>query len=192
MTVIGSVALTAGLFPFAMSFGQEKPKPEPAPKPEQYSAIWAVLGGGSGGSFSIDIRIDRYSTDEDFRKYAGVLKERGEDGLRKTLEEEDAGKLSTGGNASTTIAIARKHVKDNQTFIRLVTARNLPFVGLRSRGSADYPFTIVDLRLDNDGTGTGTAIAAAGIRFDKGKNSYEIKSMQRGKGYDKLVNVRTR
>ena len=186
MTLIGWAALTAGFFPFAMSSGQEKPKPE------RYSAIWAVLGGGTRGSFSIDIRIDRYNTDQDIRKFSDILREGGQDHLRKALQEENAGQLSTGGGAGTPIAIARKLVKDNQTFIRFVTARNLSFVGLHTGGSADYPFTILDLSLTNNGNGTGTAIAAAGLQFDKEKNTYTIKSMQRGKGYDKLVNVRMR
>src|SRR5271169_2068992 len=116
IAVIGSAALAAGLFPLAMSFGQEKPKPE------QYSAVWAVLGGGTGGPFTVDIRINRYSTNEDIKKFSDILKEGGQDHLQKALEEENSGQLSTGGGAGTPIAIARKQVKDNQTFIRVVTA----------------------------------------------------------------------
>ena len=184
MRFVGLAALAAGLFPFAASFGQEKPKSE------QYSALWAVLGGGSGGSFSVDIRIDRYNTDEDIKRFADALMEGGQDRLRKVLEDEDAGKLSTSGGAGTSIAIARKIVDGNRTIIRIVTARSLSFVGLHSGGSAGYPFTILELSLDRNGRGRGTAVAAAGIVFDKEKNTYAIKSLQRGKGYDKLVNVR--
>jgi hypothetical protein len=186
MTLVGLAALTAGLLPFAVSFGQEKPKSE------QYSALWAVLGGGSGGSFSVDIRIDRYSTDEDVKKFADVLAEGGPDRLRKAMEDEDVGQLSTSGGAGTPIAIARKMVDGNRTTIRIVTARSLSFVGLRSRRSASYPFTILELNLDRSGRGSGTAIAAGGISFDKVENTYAIKSSQQGKGYDKLLKVRMR
>jgi hypothetical protein len=186
MALLGSAVIAAGFLTIAMSFAQE------TPQPEQYSAIWAVLGGGSSGSFSVDIRIDKYSTDEDIGKFSDILREGGQDRLRKALAEENVGKLSTGGGAGTPIAIARKLVKHHQTFIRVVTARNLSFVGLRTGGSVEYPFTLLDLSLDNRGNGTGTAIAAAGIRFDNENHTYEIKSLQRGKGYDKLVKVRMR
>jgi hypothetical protein len=194
MALIGSAALAAGFFPHAMLFGQEKPKPEPEPEPEpeQYSAVWSVLGGGTSGPFSVDIRINRYNTDEDIRKFFDILKEGGQDGLQKALADENAGQLSTGGGAGTPIAIARKLVKHNQIFIRVVTARNLSFVGLHTGGTANYPFTFLDLSLNKNGNGTGTAIAAAGIRFDKENNTYVIKSLKPGKGYDKLVKVRRR
>src|SRR5580698_1212226 len=182
MTLVGSAALAAGLFPFAMSFGQEKLKSE------QYSALWAVLGGGNGGSFSVDIRIDKYNTDEDIKRFADILRQGGQDRLRKVLEDEDAGQLSTAGGAGTSIAIARKIVDGKRTIIRVVTARNLEFVGLHSGGSASYPFTILELNLAPNGRGSGTAVASAGIVFDRDQNTYAIKSYQRGKGYDKLLN----
>src|SRR5271154_4717610 len=102
MTHVGAAALAAGLFPFTMGFGQEKPKPE------QYSAVWVGLGGGNGGSFSIKIRINKYTTDEDIQKFANIVAEGGLDGLRRALQDENAGQLSTDGGVGTPIAIACK------------------------------------------------------------------------------------
>ena len=186
MTCIAVVALAAGLLLFPTAYGQEKPKTE------QYSAVWAVVGGGAGGSsVSIDIRINKYNTDEDIQKYAELLKEGGPDALRRALEKEDVGQVSPTGRVGTPIAVARKLVQGDKTTIRAVTARNLSFVELRYSGrSVDYPYTILQLDVDKDGKGTGTAIGAAKIRFNKKENTYEIESLEHGTAYNKLLNVR--
>ncbi len=162
------------------------------PGSEQYAAVWAVTGGAAGGStVPIDIRINRYNTDDDIKKFADILVEGGPDRLRRALEKEDVGQLSPTGRVGVPIAVARKHVKGNKTIIRVVAARNLSFVELRYSGrSVDYPYTILELDLDENGKGTGTAIGAAKIRFDKKKNTYEIESLEHGTAYNKLLNIR--
>jgi len=71
-----------------------------------------------------------------------------------------------------------------------VTARYLSFVELRYSGrSVDYPYTILQLELDQNGKGTGTAIGAAKVRFNKKKGTYEVESLQHGTAYNKLVNI---
>jgi hypothetical protein len=139
---------------------------------------------------SIDIRINKYNTDEEIKKFADILVEGGPDRLRSALEKEDVGQLSPTGRIGVPIAIARKLTKGDKTIIRVVTARNLSFVELRYSGrSVDYPFTLLQLEVDKDGKGTGTAIGAAKIRFNKKKNTYEIESYQHGTDYNKLLNV---
>jgi hypothetical protein len=161
-------------------------------KPEHYSAVWAVVGGSAGGTtVSIDIRINKYDTAEDIKKFSDILIENGPDRLRQALEKEDAGQLSPVGRVGTTIAIARKLVSGNKTIVRVVTVRNLSFVELRYSGrSTDYPYTILELVLDQNGKGTGTAIAAARIKLNKKSKTHEIESLQHGTAYNKLLNVR--
>jgi len=187
MTLYVAAVLAVGLLLFPTTFGQDKPKPE------QFSAVWAVTGGSAGGNtVSIDIRITKYNTDEDIKNFADILVEGGQSKLRGALEKEDVGQLSPTGRIGVPIAIARKLQKGDKTIIRVVTARNLSFVELRYSGrSTDYPFTILQLELDKNGKGKGTAIAAASIRFNKKKQTYEIESYQHGTAYNKLLNVMT-
>ena len=184
VTLIVMAVLAAPLL-LVTTFGQEKTGPD------QYSAVWAVVGGSAGGNtVSIDIRINKYNTDEDIKKFADILVEGGQDSLRRALEKEDVGQLSPTGRVGVPIAIARKLVDGKKTIIRVVTARNLSFVELRYSGrSVDYPFTVLQLELDENGKGAGTAIGAAKIRFNKKKNTYEIESFQHGTAYNKLLNV---
>jgi hypothetical protein len=183
---IGAAALAAGLLLFPATFGQEKTKPE------YYAAVWAVTGGTAGGAMvQVDISISRYNTDEDIQKYADLLKELGTDALRRALEKEDVGQLSPTGRVGVSIAIARKLTDGKKTIIPIVTARNLSFLELRYSGrSVDYPYTILQLELDQEGKGTGTAIGAAKIAFNKKKNTYEIESLEHGTSVNKLLNVR--
>src|SRR5271170_1646233 len=144
MTIIGAVALTAGLLSVSVLFGAEKPEPD------HFAAVWAVVGGGAGGSTtSIDIRINRYNTDEDVKNYAALLSDNGQDALRRRLEKEDVGQLSPVGSVGTPIAIARRLRRGDKTIIRVVTTRHMSFVELRNSGrSVDYPYTMLELVLD--------------------------------------------
>jgi hypothetical protein len=94
--------LTAGaILLLGTAFGQE------APKPDQYSALWAVTGGNAGGSpVSIDIRINRYNTDEEIRKFRDILVEDDPERLRIVLEKEDVGQLSTARGVGTAIVLS--------------------------------------------------------------------------------------
>ena len=185
VTNAGALALCAGLLLCSTALAKENSDPD------LYSAVWAVVGGGAGGStVSINIHINRYNTDEDIKNYAALLMDNGPDALRHALEKQDLGQLSPVGRIGTPIAIARRLQKGDKTIVRVVTARNLSFMELRYSGrSVDYPYTFLELVLDKNGKGSGTAIGAAKIRFNKKKNTYEVESLQHGTAYNKLLNV---
>jgi hypothetical protein len=181
-----SLAATAvGLLSVA-AFGQGEPVQE------HYSAVWAVTGGRAGGTtVPIDIRINRYNTNEEISQYAALLVNSGPSGLRSALEKQDIGQCSPVGKVGTPLAVARKLENGDKTEIRVVTLRIMSFAELRNGGrSVDYPYTMLDLVIDKDGRGAGTAIGAAKVRFDKKKNVYEIESFRHGPDYNKLLNVR--
>lgn len=185
MTLIVAAVPAVGFLLFPAVFGQEEPRPE------RFSAVWAVVGGGAATPLPIDIRINRYNTDEEIKNFADILVEGGQSRLREALAKEDVGQLSATGQVGVPIAIARKFTQGDKTNIRVVTVRTLSFVELRYSGrSVDYPFTILQLELDQEGKGTGTAIGAASIRFNREKNTYEIESLQHGTAYNKLLNVK--
>ena len=180
------VLLAAGLLSMG-AFGQNG---EPAP--EQYSATWIVTGGSAGGtSVPIDIHITRYNTNAEIGEYASLLAKSGGPALRSALEKQDVGQFSPVGRVGTTLCVARKLVDGNTTVVRVLTLRNITFEELRNNGrSVDYPYTMLEMKLDKDGKGTGSAIRAAKISFNKKKGNYEIESFGHGEAYNKLANVR--
>ncbi|MBP1601696.1 MAG: hypothetical protein H6Q06_1847 [Acidobacteria bacterium] len=182
--VAALVAVVTALF-VSVSYGQEE-----KPKPESYTAVAMGTGGSVGGkSMPFDFRITKWTTDEEVKQYMELLKESGQDALRRTLEKEDRGQLSPVGRVGNTIAVARKRQAGSETIITIVTARIMPFVELYRGGrSTDYQFGFLQVKLNEKGEGMGNIMAACKLRFDKKKGQYEIESY--GNQYIKAVNVR--
>jgi hypothetical protein len=160
------------------------------PKPESYTAVAMGTGGSVGGqSMPFDFRVTQWTTDEEVQKYMELLKESGQDALRRALEKEDRGQLSPVGRVGNQIAVARKRQVGSETVITIVTARIMPFVELYRGGrSTDYQFGFLQVKLNEKGEGLGNIMAACKLRFDKKKGQYEIESY--GNQYIKAVNVR--
>jgi len=158
--------------------------------PEAYSGAAMGTGGSVGGkTILFNFRITQYTTDEEVRNFAQLVKDRGPDALRRALEKEDKGRISAVGTTGNQIAVARKRQQGSDTIITVVTARNMPFIELYRNGrTTDYPFGYLQVKLDATGKGTGQIMAAAKIRFDKKKGQYEIESF--GNQYIKATNVR--
>ena len=173
----------ASLFP--ASFAQEEKT-----QPEHYSAVAMGTGGSVGGkSMQFDFRITKYTTDEEVNNYAEILKEKGQDALRRALEKQDVGRINPVGRTGNQIAVARKRQEGSDTVLTMVTARNMPFIELYQGGrTTDYPFGFLQVKLPPNGPGTGQIMAAAKIRFNQKKGHYELESY--GNQYIKAVNVR--
>jgi hypothetical protein len=123
------------------------------------------------------------------KDYADLLKEKGQDALRRQLEKLDVGRINPVGSTGNQIAVARKRQVGSTTVITIVTARVMPFVELYNNGrSTDYPFGFLQVKLNDKGEGTGQIMAAAKIRFNKKSGQYEIESF--GNQYIKATNVR--
>jgi hypothetical protein len=160
-------------------------------RPEAYSAVAMGTGGSVGGkTILFDFRMSQYTTDEELQNFAQLVKDKGTDALRRSLEKEDKGRISAVGSTGNQIAVARKRQQGSETIITIVTARNMPFVELYRGGrTTDYPFGYLQVKLDATGKGTGQIMAAAKIRFDQKKGQYEIESY--GNQYIKAANVRS-
>lgn len=155
---------------------------------------WAAVAVGTGGSLggkmmNFDFRITRYATDDEVKRLAELLKEKGVDALRKELEKMDSGRINPVGSTGNQIAIARKKQVGSETVITMITARSMSFLELyRSGRSTDYPFGLLKVTLNDKGEGTGQIMGAALLRFNKKKGQYEIESY--GNQYVKVTNVR--
>ncbi len=167
------------------SYGREEKKKE-----DSFTGVAVGTGGTVGGkSIMVDIRIKDYTTDEEVKKFAELLKEGGGDALRRALEKERKGTVAPVSRLGNDIAIARKLEANGKTQITIVTARILPFIELYHSGrSTDYQFGVMRFTLDEKGEGTGGVIAAAKISFNKKKGIYEVESF--GNQYIKLANMR--
>ena len=176
----------SGFYHFALGGPRQKTTQE------AYSGTAIGTGGSAGGkSIGFDLRITRYTTDEEVDQLAKLLQEKGPDALRRAMEKLDVGRINPTGSVGNQIAVARKRQDGSDTVVTVVTARIMPFVELYRGGrTTDYPFGFLQLKLNDKGEGSGQIMVAAKIRFNQKKGHYEIESF--GNQYIKAINMRRR
>jgi hypothetical protein len=157
---------------------------------EKFSALGFLPSGagmrmvGAGSTFSVDIYINQYTSDEEAKRLAGILFEGGSGALLKSLEKMDSiGKITlTGRVGFYDLKLIRSHdLGSGKRRIIAVTDRPIQFLEAYGGGrSMDYSFGImqIDLKLDKKGKkekGEGALIYAAKVKVIKG-NKIEIEN----------------
>ena len=160
-------------------------------KPTRITAAALVVRGMAATSSTfISIHIENFTTDEKRNELLVILQEGGPDALRRALEKLDMGQLSTSGRIGVPIAVARAYQVEGGTLYNIVTARNISFFEQwRGGRSRDYPFSVAQIIIDDNGKGEGGIILAADIRFDEEAGRIVVESF----GFQdtiRLMNVR--
>jgi hypothetical protein len=140
-------------------------------------------------SHGVTIRLTGTTPDELVQEYLKLVAEKDYRGLRQTLEKvRNLGNISMDGYVGTDIAVVREHDTENGKLINILTARNMPFIELYRGGrSTDYPFSLIQILVDEEGKGQGSVILAAKVTFNK-EGILEIESF--GLQPFQLFNVR--
>ena len=139
--------------------------------PERYVASAVDMNRGAAGT--IEIAIDRWSTDVQRDKLMSVMLNKGPEKLLDALQDMPRmGYFRAPGNLGWDIHFARKvPLPDGGERVVLVTDRRISFwEASRQPRSIDYPFTVIELRLNHDGEGEGKMSLATKIIADKENN----------------------
>ena len=132
---------------------------------------------------TIDIVIERWSTDEETAVLKAVLVEKGGDKLLSALQQVKprCGYARTSTSLGWDINFARvMDLPDGGRKISLGSDRPISFWESRNAArSLDYEFSLAEIRLPAEGKGQGKAIKAAMVSFNKEKNTLEIENYQR-------------
>jgi len=138
-----------------------------------------VVGLGSGGNLvsrGFTLTIEGTTSDQDARKFASVLESKGEDALLKAISKEKKGTFALEGQIGHDLNTVRVHQNPNGRTYTIVFERWLSFFEVRyGTRSEDYPFTYIELFVDETKGMGGTLFAAAKIRFNK-QNVVEIEN----------------
>jgi hypothetical protein len=142
-----------------------------APPAERFTAAAINMNAGAAGN--IEIVIDRWSTDAERDRLMRVMMEKGPEKLLDTLQDMPrVGYFRSPNSLGWDIHFARKVPgKDGGERVVLVTDRRINFWEAANRPrSIDYPFTVIELRLNGDGQGEGKISVATKIIADKEAN----------------------
>jgi hypothetical protein len=129
---------------------------------------------------TLDITIDRWSTPEEAARLRDILSEKGADALLEALQKVKprAGSIQRTGQLGWDIHFAQQVVASNGSR-RIILATDRPmsfFEAANQTRSADYAFTLAEIRLGPDGKGEGKLVPAAKIDYDKEANTLEIEN----------------
>ena len=127
---------------------------------------------GRPGADRLEIVIERWSTERERDRLIATLKEKGSDALLSELQDlPRVGYIrrAGGGSIGWDLHYARERtLEDGGRQVVVATDRPMSFWEARNRPrSADYDFTLADIRFDGDGKGVGKLTVAAKISLDK-------------------------
>jgi hypothetical protein len=145
--------------------------------PEKYTANAVNLDMGAQGP--IDITVEHWSTPAQRDKLMSVLLNQGPEKLLDVLKDmPHVGYFNTPGNLRWELRYAWKTAQpDGGERVVLATDRPISFrEASRQARTLDYPFTVIELRLNKDGEGEGMMSLATKIIPDKESNTVTLEN----------------
>jgi hypothetical protein len=146
---------------------------------ETFTATTAnVSGVGRPGLGTVDIVIERWSTDGERDRLVSVLKDKGPDALLSALQKMPrVGYIRTPTSIGWDLHFARSVNSAEGRQVVIATDRPMSFWEAANRPrSADYDFTLVDIRFDPDGKGTGKLAVAAKVDYNEKTQTIEVEN----------------
>jgi hypothetical protein len=144
---------------------------------------FAVNMSGTGGpatGATLEIVIERWSTDAEREKLRGLLIEKGSDALLRALQgiKPRAGYIRGSTSLGWDIQYAREQaLGEGSRRVILATDRPMSYWELSNRPrSVEYEFTLAEIRLSKDGKGEGKLAPAAKISWDADTRTIEIEN----------------
>jgi hypothetical protein len=137
---------------------------------ETFTGNLVSLLGGANTATRFELKLERYATQDEIDQL-GALADRRQLALQEVLWESEMGYIRVGSELGYPVGLA--FVVPGEGGRRTVYAvidRPIQLYeiwrGLRSR---DYPFSVVELELDADGTGEGRLYAVSRVHFGTGR-----------------------
>jgi hypothetical protein len=154
---------------------QDKDKQAEKPKKYTFSAFAVNMGSGPSAGV-VDIALERLSTDEERATLISAFMEKGQDALLTALQKVKprVGYIRTPNSLGYDLQYAYRFVNsDGTSRIVIATDRRIGFVeASRQPRTMDYPFTLIEMRIDKDGNGEGRM--AAGTKISKSKDGKTV------------------
>lgn len=134
---------------------------------EEFTAFAVNISNvGRTGATVVDLTIERWTTDAESERLIAVFRQKGPEGLLDVFQKaKRVGTIRTPDSLAYDLRYARQIPgEDGGRRIVLATDRPIGFWEATARPrSFDYPFTLIELRLDGKGEGVGKLSIATKI-----------------------------
>ncbi len=143
--------------------------PSNTPKEEFIANAVNLSNVGRQGASQLEITINRYTTDAGRDRLMAMFREKGASGLLRELQKEPpVGSINAPGSLAYDLRYARELPgADGGRRIVLATDRPIGFgEASNSSRTLDYPFTLIELRVDKEGKGEGKLNIAAKLTLN--------------------------
>jgi len=141
---------------------------------------FAINMNNASRAGTVEIVIERWSTDEEAASLKATLVEKGDDKLLSALQKikPRCGYVRTSNSLGWDIYFARETpLPDGGRKIDIATDRPVGYWEARNSGrSMDYQFSLAEIRLPATGKGQGKAIPRAQLSYDEKTKTIEIEN----------------
>jgi hypothetical protein len=151
--------------------------------PEKFTAFAVNLDsstpGVRPGAGVVDMVVERWSTDAERDRLMKALVEKGPEKLLDTLQGMPrVGYIRTPNSIGYDLHFARKApLPEGGERVVMATDRYISFWEAANRPrTIDYPFTLIELRINRDGVGEGKMSIATKITMDKEHGQIELEN----------------
>jgi hypothetical protein len=178
MRKVMALAIVAGFLLAGPAQAQDKEKKE-QPKRYRFTAFAVNMNSGPKAGM-VDIVLERLTSDEERQAMIAAFVEGGQDALLKALQKVKprCGFIRTANSLGYDLQYAYRFVNsDGTSRIVIGTDRTINFwEASRQPRSIDYPFTIIEMRLDAKGEGEGRMAAGTKISRSKDGKTVELEN----------------
>lgn len=151
---------------------------------EEFSAFAVNMGTAfgvprSGQSGTVQIIIERWSTAAERQALVAAFQKKGQDGLLRALQDAPRmGYIRSPNSLGWELRFTREIPgEDGGRRIIVATDRPIGFAEARNQPrTVDYPFTLIEMRLDKNNKGQGKMAVATKITLSKDKQHVELEN----------------
>ena len=178
-----------GATALVLAAGAQSPAPSATDKVTIEGVALNMSNTATGANQTIRVTIDRWSSPSQRQHLITTFLEKKQDGLLRELEKQpELGRFNfpgyLGPDPNNTMRLGT-HIRYAMSFpledggrrIVVMAPRRLSMSEeLNNPRSADYPFSLFEMRFDSSGNGEGKLAYGTQINFDKKKNSIELEN----------------
>jgi hypothetical protein len=132
-------------------------------------AVINMSGGTREASETFTLFIDHLTPDAAYDTLVQSYRDKGEKGLQDAVWDlKPLGQLQIGHHIGAPLAVARASVEGGRRVLRILTDRSMEYYEVtRDLRTTDYPFSYLEITLDEKGLGEGNFIPVAKVAFKK-------------------------